>query len=161
MTARRGQKKSGQKSLRISARTKFAIEVCALVEKKSETALIESAVEGYCRTVAKAAGIKLGELFHAHEGVRMLNLYLIQDFPLDDDNEARRGFVREHRAFFYREVKGDVQPNVPNIETLWPRIDEYRALGTKRYWASGEAMVKALEARELDAPTWPPKEKGK
>lgn len=161
MTARKGTKKSGQKSLRISARIQFAIEVCSLIEKKSETALIESAVDAHCRAVAKAADIKLGDLFHAHEGVRKLNLYLLKDFPLDDADEARRGFVREHRAFFYRDMKGDLQPNVPSIETLWPKIDEYRALGAKRYWASGEAMAKALRERELDAPTWPPKEKNK
>lgn len=159
MTARRGQKKSGQKSLRIGARTQFAIEVIALIEKKSETAVIETAVEAHCRAVAKGAGISLGELFHADEGVRKLNLFLLKGFPLDDVDEARRSFVLEHRAFFFRENKGELAPNVPSVETLWGRVDEYRAAGIKRYWASGEMMAKALKERGIEPPAWPPKEK--
>ena len=162
MTARKGQKKSGQKSLRISARTQFGIEVCALIEKKSETAVIETAVEAHCRTVAKGAGINLSELFHSHEGVRKLNLYLLKSFPLDDDDEGRRGFVFEHRMFFFRKGEGGAAVvNVPNVETLWSRVDEYRAAGVKNYWASGEAMAKALRERGIAPPEWPPKERGK
>lgn len=163
MTARKGQKKSGQKSLRISARTQFGIEVCALIEKKSETAVIETAVEAHCRTVAKGAGVNLAELFHSNEGVRKLNLFLLKGFPLDDDDEGRRGFVFEHRAFFFRKSDSSsvVVVNVPNVETLWPHIDEYRAAGVKRYWAAGEAMAKALKERGIAAPDWPPKERTK
>lgn len=161
MAARKGLRKQGQKSLRIGARTQFAIELCALIEKKSETDVIETSVEEHARTITKAAGLSIGALFHAHEGARKLNLYLVRELALADHDEERRGFVLEHEAFFYREVKGELVPNVPNVETLWPKIDEYREAGKKRYWASGEAMAKALKERGIEPPVWPPKGRSK
>ena len=70
MTARAGKRKTGQKSLRISAESQFAIEVAAALEEQSETAFIETACKEKASAVLSSRGLRLRSLFHAHPGVR-------------------------------------------------------------------------------------------
>jgi hypothetical protein len=162
MSKREGRGKTRHKTLRISAFTAFVVEVCASLEEKSETGVIESAIEEHAAAVSKRHGLKLRDLFHIHPGVAKLNLYLLREFPFADDDEERRNFVMEHRPFFYREEKGALSPHVPFVETLWHKktgIDAFTALGGKSHWDAGRAMADALRKRGLEPPAWPPKGK--
>ena len=160
MAKRVGTKKDGQKTLRMPTRTVFALEVCALVEKKSETAVNETAIEKHARRTLRRERLSMAELWHSNECVRWVNVYLVKGFPLDDDHAPRRDFVLQHRAFFTRVGQGgELEPDEVKCETLAAKlteIDAYRALGAKDYWASGIAMAKVLRARNVTPPVWPP-----
>jgi hypothetical protein len=63
-----------------------------------------------------------------------------------------------HWEFFYTSPAADT-PRRAFIETLWPKIEEYRRIWYEQretdYWAAGRAMAADLSAAKLAAPSWP------
>lgn len=167
MARRENEAKSGQKTLRITATTQFAVEVGAQLEKINETELNAIAIEKYVTRLFRAkVKIPFDDINHANIGVRWCRIYGLKNFPLDDKHKERQAFVLEHRAFFFRRSeRGIAEVHVPNVETICGddglrRIDKLIAASRKNYWAAGEQMADELRARGLSAPVWPPKKGG-
>lgn len=160
-TYSRTKTKGDHLSLRIHARTKWAIEFWTPLQEQTDTAFVQSAIEHYATHLERQNPQAWRAMFHTHAGVRALRLYALDGYPLNDEQARQREFVMEHRPFFYgADAKGLLQVLPPNVETLWDderELSHWQALGVKDYFESGRAMAKALEARGLEAPEWPPK----
>jgi hypothetical protein len=150
--------KSGHKSLRVRARTEFAAEFCAAISWQTETAFIEEAIQSHADARCKEKGTSWRRYFHPNPAVRKLRLFLLDNYPRKDTDEQLREFVMVHRAFFFDEVGDALQVNTAFVETLWPHLDELRALAERDYWAPGRRMAEHLTKRGLAAPAWPPQE---
>lgn len=149
----RAKGKRGHKSLRIRERVQFAVEFWAQFDNKSDTAFIEIACEAMADALAKENGISWRKLFHPHEGVRALRIFLMADYPLSDEEERLRSFVLTNREFFYSTVGSDLLVIVPNVEVLWPNIRDFSSMKEESdYWAPAKAMSAALSARGIDPP---------
>jgi hypothetical protein len=153
----RAKTKGESLSLRVPARSKWAVDFWTPLQEQSDTAFVQSAIEYYVRHLEKESRHQWRALFHSHPGVRALRLFTLDGYPLDDERARQREFVMEHRMFFYG---SDNEVIAPNVETLWDaktELSQWQKLGVKDYYESGRAMAKALEARGLDAPEWPPR----
>lgn len=160
-----GDRKTTSKNLRIRGRVRFAIEFWAAWEGKSDTSLIEAAIEHYADTLSKTHNVKWRPHYHSHLGVRWFAMYLLDGFPFTDDHDARRDFVQKHRAFFYVRSGDHFDVNALAVEALcgpmdgdapWAQFDALRKPG-RDVWAPGKAIAAALKSHGFEPPTWPPK----
>jgi hypothetical protein len=151
--------RAAQKTLRLTPRAKFAVDVFAPLLAQSGNAYISTCVEAHTPLMSKQFGIDFAQLWHADPSVRELRKFaLSDDYPFDSDEMLRRKFVRLHLAFFYSEAEDrTLEVNERAAVELYPRIDEWRAVAGD-HWAPGRAMAAHLKERGLRAPEWPPKD---
>jgi hypothetical protein len=162
------QKSKGKPiSLRLDARTRFAIEFISRVNGQSITTVVERAImDAASRTVLQTPegqALHWTDFWDTSEGVRMVNLISEPSYPATQHEDELRDFIWAHRAFFF--LDGREQRQVPSrhyIEVLWPHIEYYAFVWHEKkfaeHWAAGVEMVKALRAAGLSPPEWPPRD---
>jgi hypothetical protein len=150
-------------SLRLDPKTKFIMEFVARINGQTLTMVVERAVQSSFDNLTIGATFGSGSytwrsFWDPNEGFRTLKLFACKDYPLSDDEEDFRQFVKTHWEFFYTSPAADT-PRRAFIETLWPKIEEYRRIWYEQretdYWAAGRAMAADLSAAKLAAPSWP------
>lgn len=145
-------------SLRISARTRFALEFASQLLGQSFSTFIERSVMRAAGTDALLNGKSWETYWDDSEAVRWLKVYLEPKYPLEHDEARRRAVVLAHREFFY-DANGE--PNLLRAEVLWPQLEHYAELWQKTKGEHplmvGEKLVERVKKAGLKSPAWPPK----
>src|SRR5574343_2109306 len=106
--------------VRLSVRTKFAVELVAQQEGKKITKVIEDAIEA--RAHALQLGVPFDEVFDEDEGVRTLRLLALPAYRPTEEEREIKAFVAHHREFFYTDSK---IPHRTFVSILWPKLQHY------------------------------------
>ena len=132
-------------SLRLNPKTKFILEFVARVNGQTLTAVIERAVLSSWKEPPIGPTFGRGSytwssFWDPNEGIRTINLFACEDYPLTDDEEYLKQFLKTHWEFFYTSPAADT-PCRAFVQILWPKIEDYRRIWYEQretdYWAAG------------------------
>jgi hypothetical protein len=150
--------RSAQKTLKMTPRADFAVQVFAPLSGQSGNAYISAAIEERIAAHAKKFGIDFARLWHPDATIRELRLFLLSDeYPFTEEQLERRAFIIAHMPFFYERDGDGAAVNERRARELYPRLDEWRTVEGD-HWEAGRRMAAHLKQRGLTAPEWPPEE---
>lgn len=149
-------------TIRMDPKTRFMLEFVSRLKGQTITTVVERAISAAADSAFTGNynnGITWRNFWSVNEGERALMLAGESDLHPTWEEERRLDFTKRFWPFFYKDRNGK-QFQTPNLEVLWPRIDEiiehHENHITTNANASPEYMSKMLEEAQLPIPQWPP-----
>lgn len=162
MLTRKSPGSSDSLTIRLDAKTRFALAFVARLRGQTITSVVERAIlhaaDGATFQDRRGRTRSWQDFWSASVGEREI---LMADEPSlypTAEQGRRLAFVKSHPEFFLRPVEA---PRLDYLEVLWPRIQEFLDVWDRTkasdYLAAGNAMAEALAEAGLSPPPWPPR----